>query len=404
MAATAREAQIFTWRAQDARGVPQEGETSSTQAALLKAQLQRQGLRHVRIRRKAVPLFTPRQVRSADLALFTRQLATMMQAGIPLLQSFDIAATALQAAALRELAHKLRAEVATGTALSQALRQHPRHFDRLFCNLVAAGEQSGTLDLMLERLAQHKERSEALKARLKKALRYPLIVTVVALLASGILLVKVVPQFAASYAGLGAQLPAFTRGVLALSDAVGNAWHWLLLGGVLTIAAFRQLLARSPAWRERLERLALHLPLCGAVLRQAIHARVSRTLATTLGAGLPLVEALQASAAVAGNSVYRDALLKVREDVTTGLALTHALRLCRLFAPMLLQLVAIGEESGSLHAMLDKCASHYETAVNDALDGLATLVEPLVMAILGLLVGALMVALYLPIFQLGAAF
>lgn len=404
MPAATKESGLFTWQARDARGTLRQGEISATGAALARAQLQRQGLRRVRVRKKSAPLFARQRAGSAELALFVRQLATLLQAGIALLQSFDIAAAALQNPALRTLAQALRAEVATGTALSQALRRHPHYFDPLFCNLVAAGEQSGTLDLMLERLARHGERSEALKARLKKALRYPLIVMVVALLASGILLVKVVPQFAASYAGLGAQLPAFTRGVLALSQTVGQWWHWLVGGAALAIVGLRQLLARSSHWRERGERLALHLPLCGPVLRQAVHARVSRTLATTLGAGLPLVDALQAGAAVAGNVVYRQALVNVREEVTTGLALTHALRLSRLFSPLLLQLVAVGEESGSLPAMLERCASHFETAVDDTLDTMATLVQPLVMAMLGLLVGALMLALYLPIFQLGAAF
>ena len=236
MPAATKESGLFTWQARDARGTLRQGEISATGAALARAQLQRQGLRQVRVRKKSAPLFARQRAGSAELALFVRQLATLLQAGIALLQSFDIAAAALQNPALRTLAQALRAEVATGTALSQALRRHPHYFDPLFCNLVAAGEQSGTLDLMLERLARHGERSEALKARLKKALRYPLIVMVVALLASGILLVKVVPQFAASYAGLGAQLPAFTRGVLALSQTVGQWWHWLVGGAALVDA------------------------------------------------------------------------------------------------------------------------------------------------------------------------
>jgi type IV pilus assembly protein PilC len=342
------------------------------------------------------------RIKALDIAIFTRQLATMLQTGIPLLQACELAAGNLQNPALRTLATTLQNDVAAGSTFTAALRQHPHCFDALFCNLVEAGELSGTLDQMLERLASCREKAEALRTRVKKALQYPVAVIAIALIVSGILLVKVVPQFAATFASFGAELPLLTQQVLRLSALTTQLWPWLLLGSMLGVLGLRELPRRSPRVQDALERLSLRLPVLGAIVAQAVLARVTRTVATTYTAGLPLPEALRAGAGAAGNVVYRQALLQVREALGNGMPLAYSLRVQRLFPPLLLQLVAIGEEAGALDAMLERCAAYYEAEVDSAINGLSSLLEPLIMALLGLLVGGLMVAMYLPIFQIGA--
>jgi type IV pilus assembly protein PilC len=303
---------------------------------------------------------------------------------------------------MRELVTGIKNDVAAGGGLAASLSKHPRHFDDLFCSLVEAGESAGTLETMLDRVATYKEKTEALKAKIKKALTYPIAVIVVAIIVTGILLIKVVPVFAETFQGFGADLPAFTLFVVALSEFM-QAWWLIILGSMLVAAfVFKELKVRSQAFREALDRLALRVPVIGEIIYNAVVARFSRTLATTFAAGVPLVDALESTSGAAGNSVYSKAILVIRDDVMTGTTLYQAIKSTGLFPNMLLQMVSIGEESGALDDMLDKVATHYEEAVDNAVDNLSTLIEPMIMSVLGILVGGLMIAMYLPIFMLGS--
>lgn len=395
---------VFLWHGKDLKGKVQKGEMQGQSIALVKAMLRKQGIRNPAVRKKPKPLFTPGKprIRPMDIAIFTRQLATMMKAGIPLVQSFEIVADGLQNTTMRELVYNVRDEVAAGNNFADAIRKHPREFDELFCNLVAAGEQSGALETMLDRLATYREKSEALKAKIRKALNYPITVIVIAIVVTGILLVKVVPQFAETFASFGAELPLVTQYVMRLSDFAIAWWLWILGGLVLAAWLFREAKLRSRAFSDATERLALKLPVFGTILHKSALARFTRTLATTFAAGVPLPDALLSCAGATGNVVYKNAILKVRDDVTTGLQLTFSLRSQQLFPVMILQMVSIGEESGALDAMLDKCAVFYEAEVDNAVDGLTAMMEPMIMAVLGVLVGGLMVAMYMPIFQIGS--
>ncbi len=336
-----------------------------------------------------------------DIAIFTRQMATMMKAGVPLVQSFDIVAEGVDSEALRSLISSIRDDVASGTSFAASLQKHPKQFDELFCSLVESGEQSGALETMLDRIATYKEKTEAIKAKIKKAMTYPIAVVVVALVVTGILLVKVVPQFAETFSSFGADLPGFTLFVLGISETVQEWWLIILIGIIAAVFAFKEANQRSKPFSEFVDRLMLKLPIIGNIVYNSIIARYARTLSTTFAAGVPLIDALDSVAGATGNSVYTKAVYTIRDDVSTGIQLNTSMRKANIFPSMLLQMTAIGEESGALDEMLEKVATYYEEMVDNLVDSLTSLLEPLIMSVLGVLVGGLMIAMYLPIFQMG---
>ena len=329
-------------------------------------------------------------------------MATMMKAGVPLVQSFEIVADGLDNPSMKEVVLAIKNEVEGGNNFAGALKKHPNLFEELVCSLVDAGEQSGALETMLERIAMYKEKSEALKAKIKKALKYPISVVVVAMVVTGILLVKVVPTFKELFEGFGAELPAFTQFVIGISEWVQSNWIFGILLIAATIMGFSEAKKRFPAFNAALDRITLKLPVAGEIAYKATVARFARTLSTTFAAGVPLIDALTSCAEASGNVVYRDAIIRIREDVSTGQQLQFAMRSTGVFPSMALQMVAIGEESGALDAMLDKVASYFEDEVDNAVDGLTSMMEPLIMSVLGVLIGGLIIAMYLPIFQLGS--
>ena len=400
----AAENTVFVWRGNDRNGRKSKGEVLASSAAVARVQLRKQGIAAKSVKKKSKPLITlgAKKIKPADIAIFTRQLATMLKAGVPLVQAFDIVSEGSDNEKMRELIMTVRTDVSSGTGLAGALGRHPQYFDELFCSLVASGENSGTLEVMLDRVATYKEKTEALKAKIKKALTYPIAVIVVAIVVTAILLVKVVPQFAETFQGFGSDLPGFTLFVLRISDWVQDWWFILLLLFFAAGYIFSQAKQRSKRFADWIDSVALKVPIIGSVVHDAVIARFSRTLSTTFAAGVPLVEALESTAGAAGNAVYARAIRRIRDDVTTGTALAMSIRTTGLFPTMLLQMTAIGEESGSLDDMLDKVADHYEAAVDNAVDSLSALMEPMIMSVLGVLVGGLMIAMYLPIFMLGS--
>ena len=400
---SATKSDLFTWSGTDKSGHNSTGEIRAASTAIAKAQLRRQGIMPKNVKKKSKPLFSSgKPIKPADIAIFTRQLATMMKAGVPLVQSFDIVAEGMEKPKMQELVTTVRNDVASGSGLAPSLAKHPRLFDELFCSLVASGEDSGTLEVMLDRVATYKEKTEQLKAKIKKALTYPIAVVVVAIVVTAILLIKVVPQFAETFRNFGSDLPAFTLFVLNISNFVQKWWFVILLMIIAAIFVFREAKLRSVKLSEFLDRLILRLPIFGGIVHDSVIARFSRTLATTFAAGVPLVDALESTAGAAGNSVYAKAIRQIKDDVTTGNTLYASTKSTGLFPNMLLQMMSIGEESGALDEMLDKVANHYEDAVDNAVDSLSSLMEPMIMAILGVLVGGLMIAMYLPIFMLGS--
>ena len=404
MAASAIRTDIFTWSGTDKSGRPGKGEITAISQAMARAQLRQQGIKPNNVRKKPKPLFggKGKAIKPADIAIFTRQLATMLKAGVPLVQSFDIVEDGLEKPQMKALVVSIKNDVASGSGLAPSLAKHPRYFDELFCSLVGSGEDSGTLEVMLDRVATYKEKSEQLKAKIKKAMTYPTAVVCIALVVTAILLIKVVPVFANTFKNFGSELPAFTQFVMDISDFV-IAWWFVMFGVIVgTIFAFRERKLRSVPFSEFVDRAALKTPVGGGIIHDAVIARFSRTLATTFAAGVPLVEALNSTAGAAGNSVYAKAIRRIRDDVTTGNTLYSAIKSTGLFPNLLLQMVSIGEESGALDDMLDKVATHYEEAVDNAVDSLSSLMEPLIMSVLGVLVGGLMIAMYLPIFMLGS--
>lgn len=395
---------IYIWQGTDKNGNKTKGEIQGSSQALVRAQLSKQGINPQRVKRKPKELFGTRKqkITPGDIAVFTRQLATMMKSGIPLLQSFEIVGESLENPSIRELVMLIRDDVAAGNNFADTIRKHPRYFDDLFCNLVDAGEQSGTLETMLDRLATYKEKSEALKSKIKKAMNYPIAVVMVALVVTGILLVKVVPQFAETFSSFGAELPTFTQMVINLSDLAIAHWWKVLIGVGVGGYIFKEAKVCSEAFRDALDRLTLKLPVIGPIQNSSCYARFTSTLATIFSAGVPLVDAMDSVAGATGNIVYSTTTKKIKDDVTTGQQLNFAIKNTTLFPVMITQMVGIGEESGALDSMLDKCAIYYEAEVDNAVDGLTALMEPMIMAVLGILVGGLMIAMYLPIFQLGA--
>jgi type IV pilus assembly protein PilC len=395
----------FLYEGTNRRGQKIKGEIPSKNIALAKAVLRKQGVNVTSIRKKSknpLAFLSKKKIKPMDIAIFTRQLATMMKAGVPLVQSFEIVAEGLDNPAMREVVLGIKGEVEGGNTFAGSLRKYPKYFDELFCSLVASGEQSGSLETMLDRVAIYKEKSELLKQKIKKAMKYPMAVVIVALVVTIILMLKVVPVFQDLFASFGAQLPAFTQMVVGMSKWMQSYW-WALIGViVLSVGALREANSRSEKFRDFIDKLALKLPIFGDLVYKAIIARFARTLATTFAAGVPLIDALESTAGATGNVLYRRACMQIREDVSTGQQLQFAMRTTNRFPSMAIQMVAIGEESGALDAMLDKVATHFENEVDNAVDGLTSLMEPLIMAVLGVLVGGLVVAMYLPIFQMGS--
>jgi len=395
---------VFIYKGVDKKGAKVQGEMSGASTALVKTQLRKQGIITRSVRKKPKSLFGGggKPITPMDISIFTRQMATMMKAGVPLVQSFEIVAEGVDNPNLRDLIMGIHSEVASGTSFALALSSKPQYFDELFCNLVESGEQSGALETMLDRVATYKEKTEALKAKIKKAMNYPIAVLCIALVVTGILLVKVVPQFASTFSSFGAELPAFTLFYLGISDFVIEWWLIILLGIGISVASLKEAIKRSPAFADQMDAVLLKLPVVGDIIYHSVLARFSRTLATTFSAGVPLIDALESVAGAAGNAVYKKAILSVRDEVATGIALNASLRKTGVFPSMLLQMTAIGEESGALDEMLDKVAGFYEDAVDNMVDGMTALLEPIIMSILGVVIGSLMIAMYLPIFQLGA--
>ncbi len=403
MAEKALKTSIFSWEGTDKKGTKVKGEIGGQSPALVKAQLRKQGINPTKVRKKSASLFgAGKKIKPMDIALFTRQMATMMKAGVPLLTSFDIIGEGFDNPNMRKLVDDLKQEVAAGNSFASSLRKKPAYFDDLYCNLVDAGEQSGALETLLDRVATYKEKTEALKAKIKKAMNYPIAVIVVAIIVSAILLIKVVPQFEQVFANFNAELPAFTQMVIGLSQVLQKWWFIFLLGIFGLAFSLKELSKRSEKFRNRVDELVLKLPIVGDILYKSAVARYARTLSTTFAAGVPLVDALDSVAGATGNIVFKNAVNKIKQDVSTGMQLNFSMRTTGVFPSMALQMTAIGEESGALDAMLDKVASFYEEEVDNMVDGLTSLMEPLIMAVLGVLVGGLIIAMYLPIFQLGS--
>jgi type IV pilus assembly protein PilC len=392
----------FNWEGTDNRGQKVKGRTVAASEAAVRAQLRRDGLVPVRIRKQSVLFRKSGTVTPADVALFSRQLATMLTAGIPLVQAFEIVGAGHENPAMQKLILSIKVDLESGTALAEALGKHPLHFDDLFVNLVTAGEQAGALDTLLDKIATYKEKTEAIKKKIKKALFYPAAVMVVAMIVSAILLIFVIPQFESLFKGFGADLPAFTRMVIDLSVFLrSKGWLVAIVGGG-GIAFYLYTRKRSKRLREAEDRLMLKMPIIGNILEKAAIARFARTLSTMFSAGVPLVEALQSVAGATGNIVFEKAVLRMRDEVATGQRLQRAMENTGLYPNMVIQMVAVGEESGSLDEMSAKVADFFEADVDNAVDSMSSLLEPLIMAILGVLVGGLVIAMYLPIFKMGA--
>ena len=404
MAVKAVKTDVYTWEGKDRKGTKMTGELTGQSPALVKAQLRKQGINPEKVRKKSTSIFSKgKRIKPLDIALFTRQMATMLKAGVPLLQAFDIIGEGFDNANMRKLVDQVKQEVAAGNSFAASLRKCPQYFDDLYCNLVDAGEQAGALDTLLDRVATYKEKSEALKAKIKKAMTYPTAVILVAAVVTGILLVKVVPQFESVFSGFGAQLPAFTVMVIGLSEFM-QEWWWMLLGGLGgAFFGVKYALRRSEAFRDWRDKWLLKLPLIGTLMYKSAVARYARTLSTTFAAGVPLVEALDSVSGATGNVVFKRAVQRIRQDVSTGMQLNFSMRTSGIFPNLAIQMTAIGEESGALDDMLDKVASFYEAEVDNLVDNLTSLMEPFIMVVLGVVVGGLVVAMYLPIFQLGSA-
>jgi type IV pilus assembly protein PilC len=392
----------FTWEGMDRKGTRVKGKSLAPDEAALRADLRRQGIAPSRVRKQSNALKAGGKVTPADIAVFSRQLATMLAAGIPLVQAFEIVGNGHDKPSMQRLILDIKADIEGGTSLHEALAKHPLYFDDLFVNLVEAGEQAGALENLLDKIATYKEKTEALKKKVKKALFYPAAVLVVAVVVSMILLIFVIPQFESLFKGFGADLPAFTQMVINLSRFVQDQGVFIAMVIAGAIWAFIYFKKRSKAMRIFLDKAALKIPILGPILNKAAIARYARTLSTMFAAGVPLVEALDSVAGATGNIVYEQAVEKMRDEVATGQRLQRAMENTGLFPNMVIQMIAVGEESGSLDEMSSKVASFYEAEVDNAVDAMSSLLEPLIMAILGVLVGGMVIAMYLPIFKLGA--
>lgn len=404
MAASSPKLSVFNYEGTDRNGKPRKGEISGVNASWVKAELRKQGIikvKKLQKKRAEITLFGGGKVKTSDIAVFTRQMATMMKAGVPLMRSFEIVAESLENPKMASLVTAMKNNVSSGGTFGSALREHPKYFDDLYCSLIESGEQSGALETMLDRVAIYKEKSEAVKKKVKSAMKYPITVLSVAAIVTVILLVRVVPTFASMFESFGAQLPLPTQVVMNMSTALQeNGIFWGLILLALGIS-FQQANQRSTPFRHLVQRMVVKLPIFGPILYQSAMARYSRTLSTTFAAGVPLVQALESAAGASGNIIYENAIMTVRNDVESGSELASSMKLTDVFPPMLVQMVSIGEQSGSLDEMLGKAAIIYEEEVDSQVEGLTAMMEPLIMAILGILVGGLVVAMYLPIFQMG---
>lgn len=394
----------FVWEGTDKRGTKLKGEIQSKSANLARAELRKQGINPTVVRTKPKPLFgkAGKRISSLDITIFARQLATMLQSGVPMVQSFEILAGGQKNPRMKDMIDDIRNSVAGGLSLYESLGRHPVQFDELFRNLVRAGEGAGVLDTVLDTLATYKERIEALKGKIKKALFYPAAVMAVAILVSSILLIFVIPQFEAVFANFGAELPAFTMMYVHASRFMVAYWWAMLLGAVGTGVGIMFLFKRSVAFQHFIDRSMLKLPVIGQILHQSAVARFSRTLGLTFRAGVPLVEALEICSGATGSQVYNDAVKRMMQDVSVGYSLNMSMKQVNLFPHMVMQMTAIGEEAGALDTMLFKVAEFYEAEVNNAVDALASLLEPFIMVFIGGLVGSMVIAMYLPIFKLAA--
>ncbi|MFT4561571.1 MAG: type IV pilus assembly protein PilC [Gammaproteobacteria bacterium] len=402
MADTAVKSDMFVWEGVDRHGKRVKGEMSGRSDALIKATLRRQGVNPLKVKKKPKSLFAAGgKITTKDITVFSRQLATMMSSGVPLVQSFEIVGRGHENKAMQDLILAIKGDVESGTALNEALGKHPLQFDELYVNLVTAGEHAGILEEILHKLATYMEKTEALKSKIKGALFYPIAVVVIAFVITCILMIFVIPQFQELFSGFGADLPALTQIVINMSKWFQEFW-WVLIGGIIgTVVGLIKLKQRSLKFAHLMDRISLKLPVIGDILEKSAIARFARTLATMFAAGTPLVEAMTSVAGACGNIVFYDATLKMRDEIATGTQLQVSMRDINLFPNMVVQMVAIGEESGALDAMLSKVADWYEQEVDDAVDALTSLLEPIIMAVLGVIIGGLVIAMYLPIFKMG---
>ena len=395
---------VFTWQGVNRKGKKIKGELSAKNILELKAQLRKQGITPSKVKKKAKPLFGmggDKAITPGDIAVISRQIATMLSAGVPLVQTIQMIGKGHDNGNMRKLLGDIENRLSSGIPLSDCLREHPRQFDDLYCDLVASGEQSGALETIYDRIATYKEKSEALKAKIKKAMTYPIAVLVIAGIVTSVLLIFVVPVFQDIFAGFGAELPGFTLFVVGISEFMVSYWY-LGLGAIFAfIFLFKRIHRNNLKFRDQMDKQILKLPVIGALLEKAAVARYARTLSTTFAAGVPLIDALESAAGASGNAVFRDAILEVRAEVTSGMQMNLAMRNCSIFPDMVIQMVAIGEESGALDDMLSKVATVYEAEVDNAVDNLTALLEPMIMAVLGVVIGGLIIAMYLPIFQIG---
>jgi type IV pilus assembly protein PilC len=403
MANTAVASTPFLWEGTDRNGKKIKGKSLASDEKQVRADLRRQGVVPSRIKKQSKGLFAGGgKITSGDISIFSRQLATMLAAGIPLVQGFEIVGNGHENAAMQKLILSIKADVEGGSSLAEALSKQPLYFDDLFVNLVESGEQAGALESLLEKIATYKEKTEAIKKKIKKALTYPAAVLVVAFVVTTILLIFVIPSFEDLFRGFGADLPTFTRKVIELSAFVRTQGIYIVIIIGIAVSTFLYFHKRSRTFRHFLDRMMLKLPIIGPILEKAAIARYARTLSTMFAAGVPLVEALASVAGATGNIVYEQGVLQMRDEVATGQRLQQSMENTDLFPNMVIQMIAVGEESGSLDEMSSKVADFYEADVDDAVDNLSSLLEPMIMAILGVLVGGLVVAMYLPIFKLGA--
>jgi type IV pilus assembly protein PilC len=404
MATTANKQDAFIWEGKDGKGQKTQGETMGASVALVKADLRRQGINPTKVRKKPKPLFGgggKTKITPMDISIFARQLATMMDSGVPLVQSFEIIGKGHENKGMSDLLNAVKSDIEGGTTLSEALAKHPLQFDELFCNLVQAGEHAGILDSILDKIATYKEKTEAIKSKIKKAMTYPIAIMVVAFIITVILLIFVIPQFEQLFSGFGADLPAMTKFVVKMSEWMQAYW-WALFGVIaITVKVGIEAKKRSKAFNIFLDRYLLKAPVVGTILHKAAIARYARTLSTMFAAGVPLVEAMDSVSGAVGNVVYREAVIKMRDEVSTGTQINVAMKQANLFPHMVIQMTAIGEEAGSVDTMLSKVADFYEAEVDDAVDNMTALLEPIIMAFLGVVIGGLVIAMYLPIFQMG---
>lgn len=393
--------ETYKWEGVNRSGVKIKGETQALNANWLRATLRKQGINPGKVVKKPKPLFAPK-IKPADIAHFARQMTTMMRSGVPMVQSLHMVAGGGDNVAMQSLIKKLADTIEGGSSFGTALEQHPKYFDRLFVSLVKAGEQAGTLETMLDKVATYKEKSEALKAKIKKAVMYPVIVVVAAVVVSAIMLIWVIPQFKEVFSSFGADLPAFTLWVIGLSEWLQAYWWIPLIGMVVFGVAFSTAKKRSEQFNRFTDRISLKIPIIGNILNMSCIARFCRTFSTMFSAGVPAVEALDSVAGSTGNAVYHDATMRIKDDAAQGLQINIAMQTTQLFPNMVVQMTRIGEESGRLEEMLGRSADYYEEQVDDLVDTLAKQIEPLIMAVLGVVVGGLVIAMYLPIFKLGA--